>query len=162
MGCTVCQKCYTGKCPWGIATSDPWIGKRINPDIASQRLVNLLHAGVMEIKDMMGGMGINAIESFRGNRLALRGVGLTETEAENLGRKNGRRIKLCKQKTTKQKSTQNTNTESNAKAKPSKLTLKACTTENSTAYYAQVISSRRNRKNRNPQRLRTTIHRHRP
>ena len=42
MGCTVCQKCYTGKCPWGIATRDPWIGKRINPDIASERLVNLL------------------------------------------------------------------------------------------------------------------------
>ena len=35
MGCTVCQRCYTGKCPWGIATSDPWISKRINPDIAS-------------------------------------------------------------------------------------------------------------------------------
>ena len=77
MGCTVCQKCYTGKCPWGIATSDPWISKRINPDIASKRLVNLLNSWSLEIKDIMGGMGINAIESLRGNRLALRGVGLT-------------------------------------------------------------------------------------
>ena len=85
MGCTVCQKCYTGKCPWGIATTDPWIAKRINPDIASERLVNLLRGWSLEIKDMMGGMGINAIESLRGNRLHLRGVGLTDTELRILG-----------------------------------------------------------------------------
>jgi glutamate synthase domain-containing protein 2 len=85
MGCTVCQKCYTGKCPWGITTTDPWIAKRLNPDIASQRLVNLLRGWSLEIKEMMGGMGINAIESLRGNRLHLRGVGLTETELRILG-----------------------------------------------------------------------------
>ena len=85
MGCTVCQKCYTGKCPWGIATSDSWISKRLNPDIAAERLVNLLNGWSYEIKDLMGGMGINAIESLRGNRLALRGVGLTETELRILG-----------------------------------------------------------------------------
>ena len=85
IGCTVCQKCYTGKCPWGIATSDLWISKRVNPDIASERLANLLHGWSLEIKDMMGGMGINAIESLRGNRLALRGVGLTDTELKVLG-----------------------------------------------------------------------------
>jgi glutamate synthase domain-containing protein 2 len=85
IGCTVCQKCYTGKCPWGIATSDPWISKRVNPEIATERLVNLLRGWSLEIKDMMGGMGINAIESLRGNRLALRGVGLTDTELKILG-----------------------------------------------------------------------------
>jgi len=85
MGCTVCQKCYTGKCPWGLATSDPWISKRLNPDIGAERLVNLLRGWSLEIQDMMGGMGINAIESLRGNRLALRGVGLTETELKVLG-----------------------------------------------------------------------------
>ena len=35
--------------------------------------------------EMMGGMGINAIESVRGNRLVLRGVGLTDTELNVLG-----------------------------------------------------------------------------
>ncbi len=39
----------------------------------------------MEIKEMMGGMGINAIESLRGNRDRLRGVGLTDTELKILG-----------------------------------------------------------------------------
>jgi glutamate synthase domain-containing protein 2 len=85
IGCTVCQKCYTGKCPWGIATSDSWIGKRVNPDIGSERLVNLLRGWTMELKDMMGGMGINAIESLRGNRLHLRGVSLSDTELRILG-----------------------------------------------------------------------------
>jgi glutamate synthase domain-containing protein 2 len=85
MGCTVCQKCHTGKCPWGIATMDPYIAKRINPDIATERLVNLLRGWSLEMKEMMGGMGINAIESLRGNRLALRGVSLTDAELKILG-----------------------------------------------------------------------------
>ncbi len=85
IGCTVCQRCYTGKCPWGIATTDPWISKRLNPDIATRRLVNLLQAWSWEIKETIGGMGINAIESLRGNRLHLRAVGLTEAEMRVLG-----------------------------------------------------------------------------
>jgi glutamate synthase domain-containing protein 2 len=85
IGCTVCQKCYTGKCPWGIATTDPYISKRINPEIATRRLVNLLKGWSNEIKEIMGGMGINAIESIRGNRLMLRGVGLSDRELSVLG-----------------------------------------------------------------------------
>ena len=38
-----------------------------------------------EIKELMGGMGINSIEALRGNKLMLRGVGLTEKELEILG-----------------------------------------------------------------------------
>lgn len=85
MGCHVCQKCYTGKCNWGIATQDPYLSKRLNPDIGSRRLVNLVEAWSHEIMEMLGGMGINAIESLRGNRLRLRGVGLNERELEILG-----------------------------------------------------------------------------
>ncbi|MBU4311073.1 glutamate synthase-related protein [bacterium] len=84
VGCHMCQKCYTGKCNWGIATQDPYLVKRINPDIATERLVNLLRAWSLEIKEMLGGMGINAIESLRGNRLRLRGIDLTETELKLL------------------------------------------------------------------------------
>lgn len=85
IGCTVCQKCYTGLCPWGITTQDPNLVKRINPDIASERLYNLLEAWSHEIKEMLGGMGINSIESLRGNRLHLRGVGLSDTDLKLLG-----------------------------------------------------------------------------
>ncbi len=85
MGCTMCQKCYTGKCAWGICTQDENLAKRLNPKIASKRLVNLLRGWSLEIKDMLGGMGINAIESLRGNREHLRGVGLEEWELKILG-----------------------------------------------------------------------------
>jgi glutamate synthase domain-containing protein 2 len=85
MGCTLCQKCYQGKCNWGIATQDPYLTKRLNPDIGARRLVNMLRGWSFEIKEMMGGMGINAIESLRGNRENLRGVGLNEWEMKMLG-----------------------------------------------------------------------------
>ncbi len=85
LGCTVCQRCYTGKCPWGIATQDPKLTKRLNPEIGARRAANLLRAWALEIKEMLGGMGINALESLRGNRAQLRGVGLNEYELKLLG-----------------------------------------------------------------------------
>ncbi|MDD5082806.1 MAG: glutamate synthase-related protein [Dehalococcoidales bacterium] len=85
LGCTVCQQCHTGKCAWGICTTNLSLTKRINPDIGARRLSNLLRGWSLEIKDMLGGMGINALESLRGNRLHLRGIGLTDTELEILG-----------------------------------------------------------------------------
>ena len=59
--------------------------RRLNPDIGSQRLVNLVTAWKREIEEMMGGMGINSIEALRGNRLMLRGIGMTDKELEILG-----------------------------------------------------------------------------
>jgi len=85
LGCHLCQKCYTGKCNWGIATQDPYLTKRLNPQMGKRRLVNLLRAWSLEIKEILGGMGINAIESLRGNREQLRAVGLTKEEAQVLG-----------------------------------------------------------------------------
>ena len=53
--------------------------------MGSQRLVNLITAWNHEIQEMMGGMGINSLEALKGNRLMLRGVGLTDKELEILG-----------------------------------------------------------------------------
>ena len=85
LGCHLCRTCQTGKCNWGIATQRPELVKRLNPDMGSERLVHLLTAWQHEIKEMLGGMGINSIEALRGNRLMLRGVNLTEKELEILG-----------------------------------------------------------------------------
>ncbi len=85
LGCHLCRSCHGGKCNWGIATQVPELVKRLNPNIGYKRLVNLLTAWQHEIMEMMGGMGINSIESLRGNRLMLRGVGLNEKELEILG-----------------------------------------------------------------------------
>jgi len=85
LGCHLCRSCHTGKCNWGIATQREDLVKRLNPNLGYKRLVNLLTAWNHEIKEMMGGMGINSIESLKGNRLMLRGVGLNEKELEILG-----------------------------------------------------------------------------
>ena len=87
LGCHICQKCYTGKCNWGIATQDPYLTKRLNPEVGAKRAYNLLRAWSLEIKELLGGMGINAIESLRGNREQLRAVGLNEVELKLLGLK---------------------------------------------------------------------------
>jgi glutamate synthase domain-containing protein 2 len=85
LGCHLCRSCHTGKCNWGIATQREDLVKRLNPDMGYRRLVNLMTAWKHEIKEMMGGMGINSIEALRGNRLMLRGVGLNEKELAILG-----------------------------------------------------------------------------
>ena len=87
LGCHLCRSCQTGRCNWGIATQRPDLVARLDPQEGSRRLVNLLTAWKREIKEMMGGMGINSIEALRGNRLMLRGIGLTEKELEILGLK---------------------------------------------------------------------------
>lgn len=85
LGCHLCRTCQTGKCNWGIATQQPDLVKRLNPEIGSKRLINLMNAWRHEIKELMGGMGINSVEALRGNRLMLRGINLTEKELEILG-----------------------------------------------------------------------------
>ena len=85
VGCHLCRSCHTGKCNWGIATQEPELAKRLNPDIGARRLVNLVNAWSHEIMEIMGGMGINSIEALRGNRLMLRGIGLSQKELDILG-----------------------------------------------------------------------------
>lgn len=85
MGCHMCRNCQSGKCNWGIATQRPELVDRLDPEEGARRLVNLLTAWKHEIMEIMGGMGINSIEALRGNRLMLRGIGLSEKELNVLG-----------------------------------------------------------------------------
>ena len=85
LGCHLCRTCQTGLCSWGIATQRPELVARLDPKEGARRLVNLLTAWNHELMEMLGGMGINSIEALRGNRLMLRGIGLTEKELDILG-----------------------------------------------------------------------------
>ena len=85
MGCHMCHSCHTGNCSWGICTQRPELTRRLHPEEARDRLVNLITGWTHEIKEIMGGMGINSIETLRGNRMMLRGVGLTDAELRILG-----------------------------------------------------------------------------
>lgn len=85
LGCHLCRSCHNGNCNWGIATQRPELVARLDPEIGTGRLVRLLTAWKHEIKELMGAMGINSVEALRGNRLMLRGIGLTAEELEILG-----------------------------------------------------------------------------
>jgi len=85
LGCTLCQKCYTGQCSWGICTQDPALTRRLNPYHGSQRVANLVRGWSAELEEILGAMGVNAIESLRGSRERLRGVGLDEMTLRILG-----------------------------------------------------------------------------
>ena len=78
MGCRVCGTCYRGLCPWGIATQREDLTARLDPDVESEHVANLIHAWTLELSELMGAAGINSIESLRGNRDRLRGYLLDE------------------------------------------------------------------------------------
>jgi glutamate synthase domain-containing protein 2 len=79
MGCRVCGTCYRGLCPWGIATQRPDLVARLDPDVASRNVANLIHAWTLELSELIGAAGINSIESLRGNRDRLRAYLLDES-----------------------------------------------------------------------------------
>ncbi|HID47545.1 MAG TPA: FMN-binding glutamate synthase family protein, partial [Methanococcaceae archaeon] len=85
LGCRVCGRCYTGQCAWGIATQKPELVNRLDVEEGARRVANLIKAWTLELKELLGAAGINAIESLRGNRDRLRGVGLNEVELKALG-----------------------------------------------------------------------------
>lgn len=93
LGCRVCQQCTTGLCSWGIATGNPALGQRIDVNWGAQRVANLLRSWTHDLEETLGTMGIDAVESFVGNRDRLRYVGPNPQEAEILGVKHaGERI----------------------------------------------------------------------
>lgn len=85
LGCHLCATCASGICNWGIATQKEELTRRLQPNWGKQQLVNLVHAWTLEIKEMMGGMGINSIEALKGNRAMLRGINLSTEELDILG-----------------------------------------------------------------------------
>ena len=84
-GAHLCRSCHRGLCNGGIASQRPALVARLDIGQAADRLYNLVTAWTHEIQEMMGGMGINSIETLRGNRMMLRGVGLTDAELRILG-----------------------------------------------------------------------------
>jgi glutamate synthase domain-containing protein 2 len=85
LGCTVCQQCFTGNCSWGITTQKPELTRRLDPMVRSEMAANLIHAWSEEIKEILGAMGVNAIESLRGSRERLRVLGVDPALQQILG-----------------------------------------------------------------------------
>jgi glutamate synthase domain-containing protein 2 len=91
LGCHVCQQCHTGNCSWGIATQREELSRRLDPEWGAEQVTRLVQAWSFELKEVLGLLGVNAVESFRGSRDRLRGIGLTELELDILGIKHAGR-----------------------------------------------------------------------
>jgi glutamate synthase domain-containing protein 2 len=85
MGCRVCQQCFRGLCSWGIATQQEYLVKRLDIDVARKRIINLFLSWNEELKEVLGAMGIDSIESLRSNRDRLRYIGPSSRIADILG-----------------------------------------------------------------------------
>jgi len=85
LGCHLCQGCHTGSCSWGLTTQKAELTRRVDPEWGAERLTNLVHAWSHELQEILGALGVNAVESLRGSRERLRAVGLDAQTCEILG-----------------------------------------------------------------------------
>ena len=85
MGCRVCQQCHRGLCSWGIATQREDLMARLDPEVAAARVVRLFRAWNEELREVLGAMGIDSVESLVGNRDRLRYLGPNPKIAEVMG-----------------------------------------------------------------------------
>lgn len=65
-----CHHCQTGKCPVGIATQDPELMKRLDPDQGAERVANFLNAMTMEISLLTRSLGKGDVHSLEPEDLA--------------------------------------------------------------------------------------------
>ncbi|MGV8082996.1 MAG: glutamate synthase-related protein [Coriobacteriia bacterium] len=85
LGCHLCQGCNTGCCSWGLTTQKPELTRRLDPEWGAERLTNLVHAWSHELQEILGALGVNAVESLRGSRERLRAIGLDKQTCDILG-----------------------------------------------------------------------------
>ena len=65
-----CYHCHTGRCPVGVATQDPTLRKRLDPDLAAERVYNFLHCLAIECQMMARACGKTNVHSLEPEDLA--------------------------------------------------------------------------------------------
>jgi glutamate synthase domain-containing protein 2/NAD-dependent dihydropyrimidine dehydrogenase PreA subunit len=66
LGCTMCRRCHTGQCSWGI-TARPF-GHRIDPEEGRQRIVNMMNSWRRGMEGLAAGLGFTTHEDVVGSR----------------------------------------------------------------------------------------------
>ncbi|MFQ6093238.1 MAG: glutamate synthase-related protein [bacterium] len=67
--CVKCGNCESGRgCPRGIATTDPDLGRMIDPQWGAQRIVNLYEAYRKQLISLLKSLGLKSIQELRGRR----------------------------------------------------------------------------------------------
>ncbi|CAI8003391.1 Glutamate synthase large subunit-like protein [Geodia barretti] len=65
-----CRFCHTGKCPVGIATQDPLLMSRLDPDEGAERVANFINSMTMEMTLLTRSLGKGDVHSLEPEDLA--------------------------------------------------------------------------------------------
>ncbi len=57
LGCTLCQRCHTGQCAWGITSRR--YGTRIDPEEGSANIVRMIESMIHDMEGLAGGLGMS-------------------------------------------------------------------------------------------------------
>ncbi|MDH4200676.1 MAG: glutamate synthase-related protein [Spirochaetia bacterium] len=57
LGCTLCRRCHTGQCAWGITSRR--YGTRIDPEDGATRIVAMVKSMIGDMEGLAGGMGMS-------------------------------------------------------------------------------------------------------
>lgn len=66
LGCTLCRRCHTGQCSWGITSRR--YGTRIDPQEGSERIAHMIHSMVEDMEGLAGGLGMSSHSDVVGAR----------------------------------------------------------------------------------------------
>lgn len=66
LGCTMCKRCHTGQCAWGI-TSRPH-GHRIDPEDGAKKIVNMMRSWKRGMEGLAAGLGFTTHADVVGSR----------------------------------------------------------------------------------------------
>ncbi|CUV02429.1 MAG: FMN-binding glutamate synthase family protein [SAR202 cluster bacterium] len=66
----LCHHCHTGKCPVGIATQDPLLTQRLDPDEGAERVANYINSMTMEMTLLTRSLGKSDVHSLEPEDLA--------------------------------------------------------------------------------------------
>ena len=66
LGCTLCQRCHTGQCAWGITSRQ--YGHRIDPEYGSQMIVNMVKSFHKDLEGLAAGLGMSTHADVVGSR----------------------------------------------------------------------------------------------
>lgn len=70
IGCVAARMCHTNLCPAGIATQNPQLRKKLNTDLAPQRLANFFNASIELMQVMARACGHNHLNQFNKGDIA--------------------------------------------------------------------------------------------
>jgi methylamine---glutamate N-methyltransferase subunit C len=65
-----CHHCHTGRCPVGVATQDPELEKRLEPDLAGKRVKNYLATLTLELQTLARANGKSDVRNLEPEDLA--------------------------------------------------------------------------------------------